>query len=74
MSFSKKYPHVAWWIENHGWVELGADEGSTSLIRILDEGGLCWEDEESDSIDDALKSAEAFLKEEMLDRFGETIG
>lgn len=71
MSFSKKYPHVTWWIENHGWIELGSDEYSDSLVRLIDEGGTWWEDEEGASIDEALMNAEEFLKEDLPDRFGD---
>ena len=72
MKFSEKYPHIAWWINNHGWVELGTDEESDSLVRLLDEGGTWWEDNDADSIDKALKNAENFLTEDLPDRFGDS--
>jgi|GEM_PF-1972467 len=68
--FSKKYPHLIWWIENQGYIEIGEDDFSYSLLRVLDPGGLCWEGEYSETIDDALEAAEAFLKEELQQRFG----
>ncbi len=69
--FSKNYPNVAWWINTHGWVELGSDEYSSSWLRMLDEGGTCWEDEGSSSLDDALTAADKWLSDEIQDRFGE---
>lgn len=40
--FAVKYPSIVGWIKN-GWIEIGRDGYSTSIIRILDEGGLVWE-------------------------------
>jgi hypothetical protein len=70
MNFSQMYPHIAWWIDNHGWIELGTDEHSSSLIRLLDEGGTWWEDKKSKSIDKALSQAELFLTKDLPERFG----
>lgn len=58
MMFSKNYPNLNWWINNHGWIELGGHDYSSSWIRILDTGGMCWEDENSSTLDEALKSAD----------------
>ncbi len=41
-NFTEKYPNIAGWIKD-GWIEIGRDGHSTSIIRILDEGGLVWE-------------------------------
>ena len=38
-SFTEAYPSITRWIEERGWIEVGADEHSTSLVRCLDEGG-----------------------------------
>ncbi len=40
--FTEKYPNIAGWIKD-GWIEIGRDGYSTSIIRVLDEGGLVWE-------------------------------
>ena len=69
-NFVQQYPHLAWWVENQGYIELGSDYDSSSLLRILDEGGLCFEDSESDTINDALAAGEEFLETELPDRFG----
>lgn len=68
--FSKKYPRLTWWVENQGYIEIGEDDYSTSLLRLLDPGGTCWEDEESESVDEALDAAEDFLGKELPSRFG----
>jgi hypothetical protein len=70
MNFSQRYPHIAYWIDNQGWIEIGTDEYSDSLIRLLDEGGTWWEDEEAMSVDEALNNAEKFLTDDLPQRFG----
>ncbi len=70
MDFSKQYPPISWWIDIHGWIEIGADENSDSLIRLLDEGGTWWEDDEATSLDEAINNAENFLIEDLPNRFG----
>jgi hypothetical protein len=63
-SFSQSYPTITRWIEEQGWIELGADEYSASLVRALDPGGMVWEsDSNLDSIDNALKELEKELKD-----------
>ncbi|HEY8284090.1 MAG TPA: helix-turn-helix domain-containing protein [Chloroflexota bacterium] len=37
------YPHLARWIVDGGWVELGRTDYSRSMARALDEGGIVWE-------------------------------
>jgi len=62
--FSEKYPNLEYWIDSQGWIELGSDENSSSWIRMLDIGGLCYEDENSSSLDEALEKAELWASEE----------
>jgi len=40
--FTAKYPNLAGWIKD-GWIEIGRDGQSVSIIRVLNEGGLVWE-------------------------------
>lgn len=57
--FDAQYPHLAEWMKGRGWIELGYDGFSSSMIRVLDVGGLIWEGENAyDSVDDALSDAE----------------
>lgn len=63
--FSKTYPNLANWIQD-GWIEIGRDGQSASMIRILDEGGLIWEGgTRHKSIDKILAEAEEQLKDWM---------
>ncbi len=61
-SFSEIYPNITQWIETLGWIEIGEDEYSDSLVRLLNEGGMVWEsDHTHNSIDEALQALEAEL-------------
>ena len=63
-SFSKIYPNIADWIDRFGWIELGSDEYSRSLIRVLNEGGMVWEsDDTHQTLDQALQALEMELVE-----------
>jgi len=59
-----QYPTLADWIlSGAGWIELGQDEYSNSLVRILDIGGLLWESEKNYlTLAEALVEAEEALK------------
>ena len=63
--FDQPYSHLASWILNgDGWIELGQDDFSRSMIRILDIGGMIWESNERyETIDQALAAAEQALAE-----------
>lgn len=41
--FEDLYPAIAEWIDTRGWIELGQDDMSRSMARVLDEGGMLWE-------------------------------
>lgn len=61
-AFETVYPNLSRWIEAFGWIEIGRDDYSRSLIRILDIGGMIWESQERyDSLDEALRDAEAAI-------------
>jgi hypothetical protein len=64
-SFSDRYPNVAWWTQSgRGWIELGRDEYSSSMIRVLDIGGLLWEgDDEYESAGEAMTEADNFIEQ-----------
>ena len=74
MNFSKKYPHIHWWIENgEGWVQLGSSEDEDIVLAVFDGHDIVIEDRESESIDTALKKADLFLKDEIIERHGECV-
>ncbi|WP_428484304.1 SWIM zinc finger family protein [Rhodopila sp.] len=56
--FTEKYPNITGWIKD-GWIEIGRDGYSTSIIRVLDQGGLVWEGgTRHKSMDKVLQEAE----------------
>jgi hypothetical protein len=60
--FEQIYPNIARWVTSYGWIEIGNDGQSPSLVRVLDEGGLVWEDNDDDtSLDEVLQALDAFL-------------
>ena len=62
--FAEAYPNIAHWIEVQGWIEIGQDVYSRSLVRCLDEGGMIWEsDSKHKTIDEALRALEEALVE-----------
>ena len=62
--FDEQYPTLSEWILGSGWIELGQDEYSDSLVRILDIGGMLWESEKSyTTVAEALAEAEEALKQ-----------
>jgi hypothetical protein len=68
-SFTQTYPNIARWLEVGGWIEIGADEYSVSLVRALDRGGLVWESKpEHKTVDEALVALEAELGERFKQR------
>lgn len=62
--FDEQYPTLANWIlSGRGWIELGQDDFSYSLVRILDIGGIRWQREKSyTTVAEAQADAEAALK------------
>jgi len=62
--FAQVFPNIAYWVEVRGWIEVGADEYSDSLVRALDEGGLVWESRsDHKTVDEALEALERELGE-----------
>ena len=58
--FTDAYPNIAAWVTTgYRWIEIGQDDFSRSLIRVLDIGGMIWEGEEDyASVDEALNAAD----------------
>jgi hypothetical protein len=64
------YPHVARWVLDFGWIEIGQDDYSNSMVRALDIGGMIWEGKASyATLDAALQDLDqalaAWFKAEM---------
>jgi hypothetical protein len=61
-TFARAYPAIARWVEAYGWIEVGHDDVSRSVVRALDVGGLAWEGEATyPTLDDALRALDAAL-------------
>jgi hypothetical protein len=67
--FSQKYPAIHFWLQNYGYLEMGEDDITHSLIRIKDEDGLLYEDRGSATFDDSIEEAEAFLRDYFFEKF-----
>ncbi len=60
--FLTAYPHIAEWVMGVGWIEVGQDDYSRSLVRVLNEGGTVWESKgKYANIDEALQAADAAI-------------
>jgi len=60
------YPHLAAWVYERGWIEIGQDDYSRSFIRVLDEGGMVWEGKSRyPSLGAALRAADTALAERL---------
>jgi len=68
--FSKEHPYVSYWINTTSCIEIMQDEHSSSMLKTLNEGKMVWEDTESNTIEESLKRAEKYLKDELLEEFG----
>lgn len=65
-TLDKRYPHLSRFLAIQGWIEIGADECSTSFVRALDPGGMVYEGQENyATLDDALADLDQGLKEYM---------
>ena len=65
-----KYPNIADWINGYGWIELGQNDYSRSIIRVLDEGGMVWESNKKyKSLDELFDALEKKLSEK-IDEIG----
>lgn len=74
VSFEKKYPNIARWIDEHtGWIEIGykVDSPLNSYIRALDCGGMFWEGKESyETVEEALQDLNAGLEDILEEIYG----
>ena len=63
-SFERSYPNITRWVTSQGWIELGQDEYSFSLVRVLNEGGMVWEGRTYyETLDEAFDALETALAE-----------
>jgi hypothetical protein len=66
------YPHLARWVDAYGWVEIGQDEFSHSVVRALQEGGMVWEGAASyPTLAAALAALDAGIGQWLREEMGE---
>jgi hypothetical protein len=66
----QRYPTINEWLSGGGWLEIGYDQQTNSLIRIIGKEDMLWQGKQSyPSIDAALEDAELNLK--LLEQAGE---
>ena len=65
--FEIHYPNLATWVRDFdGWIAIGQDELSPSLVRVLNPGGMVWESGTAyTSIDEALAEADRAVSREL---------
>ena len=58
-TLEEAYPSIAQWVESYGWIEIGQDDHSRSMVRALDTGGMVWEGKTKyASLDELLRDLE----------------
>jgi len=55
------FPNIAGWVKVFGWIEIGLQEESGFVARLLDGGGLVYEDDRCENLADAMSSLEAAI-------------
>jgi hypothetical protein len=68
-SFSQTYPYLTYWIEAWGEMETTSGDWGNPRIRLLDDGGTCFEEYDAKSHDEALEKAERYVREVESKRF-----
>jgi hypothetical protein len=66
---AQNYPYLAYWIEDWGKMETTNGDWGHPRIRLIDEGGACYEDYDSKTFDEAVVKAEKYLREVESKRF-----
>jgi hypothetical protein len=60
-AIEKAFPNVAKWVQGYGWIEIGEQEQFGFVARVLDQGGLIYEDDRCNSLAEAMMSMEVAL-------------
>jgi hypothetical protein len=56
------FPSITLWTQSWGWIEIGQNDTSRSMVRALDEGGMVWEGKAKyATLDELLQDLEAAL-------------
>ncbi|GAB4152107.1 MAG: hypothetical protein Tsb009_27840 [Planctomycetaceae bacterium] len=69
-NLKERYPAIAAWID-HGWIEIGVQEMFGFTAMALDCGGMVYQDNTCQTLDESLESLERGLREYMKERWNE---
>lgn len=56
-NFDMRYPFLAFWIREQGYIEVGYDPNTDTWVRALDEGGMVWSGGSQEQTPDAWLQA-----------------
>ena len=63
-SFTVSYPHIAFWIKEHGRIELGYDYNTNTCARAIDDGGMPWSGGDNhQTVDEWMQALETGVEE-----------
>jgi len=71
-AFSKIYPYLHWYVNNHGRIEIGPDDYLYSWLRLYDAGGIVL-DVDEETLDKSLAKAEKWIPTWMDDIYQEAL-
>jgi len=74
-SIEDSYPNITRWVRDFGWIEIGQNDFSQSMVRVLDIGGMVWESESlyatlDTSLQDAEEAVAEWFRKEMREEAG----
>jgi hypothetical protein len=63
--FYSAYPYLTYWIEDWGYMQIGNDDDFPygGFIKLIDQGGVVFETDEGERLDDYFEKAEKYLRE-----------
>lgn len=70
-SVEKAFPAIAKWVQGHGHIEIGDQEGFGFVVRALDSGGVIFEDDKPGTLAEAMVALENGLRK-WFEEQGET--
>ena len=70
-SFAQTCPYLNYWIKEWGFITIGNnyDFPYGGFLKVIDQGGVCFETENEGTIDDMFQKAENYLREVESKRF-----
>jgi len=60
-AIEEAFPNLAKWVRGYGWIEIGEQEQFGFVAKALDQGGLIFEDDQCNTLAEAMMSMEMAL-------------